>query len=227
VLVDPASIVRIHGYEPFAASMNATAIDSQRAIDYAVASRARPGESVSGDISLVTPCDDGVLISVIDGLGHGEEAIAVARLAVTELERHVNEPVLMMVQHCHRALQRTRGVVMTIVALNTRGNTLTAIGIGNVETAIVRANPHARPARESVLLRNGVVGYRLPELHASVLPLGVGDLLVFATDGVRDDFADLIAPTDSPAPLAEKILAQKFRGTDDALVLACKYLGKP
>lgn len=207
--------------------MNATAIESQRAIEYAVASRARPGESVSGDLSLVTRSNDGVLISVIDGLGHGEEATAVARLAVTELERHVNEPVIMLVQHCHHALQRTRGVVMTIVALNTRDNTMTAIGIGNVETVIVRANPHARPPRESVLLRNGVVGYQLPELHASVLPIAAGDLLVFATDGVPDDFADLIAPIDSPVPLAQRILAQKFRGTDDALVLACKYRGKP
>ena len=44
---------------------------------------------------------------------------------------------------------------------------------------IVRANPHSHPRRESVLLRNGVVGYQLPELHVSVFPIAAGDLVVF------------------------------------------------
>jgi hypothetical protein len=139
----------------------------------------------------------------------------------------VREPVVAIVQHCHRALQSTRGVVMTVVDINLQDETLTALGIGNVETVIVRANPQARTPRETVLLRCGVVGYQLPTLHPSVLPLSKGDVIVFATDGVREDFADLITIRETPARLAEKILAQKFRGTDDGLVLACKYLGKP
>ena len=116
---------------------------------------------------------------------------------------------------------------MTVMVLNTPNDTLTVLGIGNVETLVFRASPHARPRRESVLLRSGVVGYQLPELQAKVMPITPGDFIVFATDGVRDDFSDLITLTESPAQLAEKILAQKFRGTDDGLVLVCKYLGKP
>jgi hypothetical protein len=50
---------------------------------------------------------------------------------------------------------------------------------------------------------------------------------VFATDGVREDFGESVNATDPPAQLAENILARKFRGTDDGLVLACRYLGRP
>jgi serine phosphatase RsbU (regulator of sigma subunit) len=195
-------------------------------IEWSVASRALPGQAVSGDLHVVAPCSEGVLLAVIDGLGHGEEATAAARRAAAVLERHVGEPVITLVQHCHRALQQTRGVVMTVVAVNAADETLTALGIGNVETVICRANPHARPPRESVLLRGGVVGYQLPALHASVLAVAAGDLVVFATDGVREDFSDLINPGDRPAQIVEKIMSQKFRGTDDGLVLACKYTGK-
>jgi len=92
---------------------------------------------------------------------------------------------------------------------------------------LVRGRADARSRRESILLRCGVVGFQLPALQASVLPVSVGDVIVFATDGVQEDFSDLVSPTDTPARLTEKIITQKFRGTDDGLVLACKYLGRP
>jgi phosphoserine phosphatase RsbX len=198
----------------------------QQAIEWSVASRTHPGERVCGDLHVVAPWNDGVLLGVVDGLGHGDEAMAAARIAIAVLEQHVGEPVVSLVEHCHRALRRTRGVVMTLAALNTRDETLCAVGIGNVETVVRRADAQARPARESVLLRGGVVGYNLPPLQASVLPILPGDVVVFATDGVREDFCDLINPLEAPPRLAERILAEKFRGTDDGLVLACKYLGK-
>jgi phosphoserine phosphatase RsbX len=118
-------------------------------------------------------------------------------------------------------------VVMTVVSLNHREQTLSALGIGNVETVVHRADPTARPQRESVLLRGGVVGYQLPQLQASVLPITPGDVVVFGTDGVREDFSELINPAEAPARIAERIMAKKFRGTDDGLVLACKYNPKP
>lgn len=198
-----------------------------QAVEWSVVSRTMPGQSVSGDLHVVAPWKEGVLVAVVDGLGHGDEATVAARTAAVVLEQHAHEPVIALVQRCHRALQNTRGVAMTLVALNTDDATATAIGIGNVETAVFRINPLTRHLRESVLLRGGVVGYRLPALHASVLPIAAGDLFVFATDGVREDFAELVRTSDSPAHIAEKIMAKKFRGTDDGLVLACKYTGKP
>ena len=207
--------------------MIAKAPQQQHAIEWSVVSRALPGQSVSGDLHVVTPCADGVLIAVVDGLGHGDEATAAARIATAVLEQHAGEPVIALVQHCHRALQRTRGVVMTVVALNTREQTLSALGIGNVETVLQRADARARPQRESVLLRGGVVGYQLPQLQESVIPVTPGDVVVFGTDGVREDFSELINPADSPARIAERIMEKKFRGTDDGLVLACKINPTP
>lgn len=207
--------------------MNAITANTQRqqSIEWSVASRALPGQTVSGDLHVVAPWSDGVLIAVVDGLGHGQEATVAARIATSVLEQHAGEPVINLVRHCHQALLRTRGAVMTVVALNTRDNTLTALGVGNVETVLHRASPEARPQRESVLLRGGVVGYNLPPLQASVLPIAAGDVVVFGTDGVREDFSELIDPAETPQQLTEKIIGQKFRGTDDGLVLACKYLG--
>jgi len=46
---------------------------------WGVAERALPGQTVSGDKYLVKPLADGVLLAVVDGLGHGGEATAAAK----------------------------------------------------------------------------------------------------------------------------------------------------
>ena len=64
---------------------------------------------------------------------------------------------------------------------------MTWLGVGNVEGVLIRADTRATPAAESVLLRGGVVGYQLPALQASVVPVSRGDLLILATDGIRKE----------------------------------------
>ena len=206
--------------------MSTAVAQRQQSIEWSVASRALPGQAVSGDLHLVTCWDGGALCAVVDGLGHGDEATLAARYAVQELEAHARESVTALVQHCHRALRQTRGAVMTIVSLDTYSDTLTMMGIGNVETVIVRPTARSAATRESVLLRGGVVGYQLPPLQTTTVPVMMGDVIVFATDGVREDFPELIDPAAPLPQIVDKIMAQKFRGTDDGLVLACKYIGK-
>lgn len=203
--------------------MTALAAQQAQAIEWSVASRALPGEAVSGDLHFVSSWDGGALMAVVDGLGHGDEATQAARAAVRTLGEHVRENVTALAQHCHRALRETRGVVMTLAALDTYSETLTVLGIGNVEATVFHPAPRGPARRESVLLRGGVVGYQMPPLQASVLPVVPGDVIVFATDGVREDFADLVEPYDPLPRLVERVLAGKFRGTDDGLVLACRY----
>jgi negative regulator of sigma-B (phosphoserine phosphatase) len=194
-------------------------------IEWNAASRALPGEQMSGDLYLVRPRNDGALVAVIDGLGHGHEAAEAAKRAVEILDAHQEESIISLVQRSHDGLKSTRGVAMTVALFNHRENTVTALGIGNVEAALFRANPDVNSQYESVLLRGGVVGYQLPALRATVFPMHPGDLMVFATDGIRSDFTTKINFAESPQRLSERILDQDFRGSDDALVLAIRYAG--
>jgi phosphoserine phosphatase RsbX len=191
--------------------MTAT-VNTASAVEWSVASRPLAGQSVSGDLHAVIPWREGVLLAVMDGLGHGDEATTAARGAVQVLEQHAGESVDSLVQQCHRALQRTRGVVMTLVSLDTRRNTAAVIGVGNVETVIFRSDPHARPRRQSVFLRGGVVGYKLPILHVDAMAVAPGDLIVFATDGVREDFADGVNLMEPLPRMVERLIAENLRG---------------
>jgi hypothetical protein len=200
-------------------------LHGREVLDWGVAARPIAGQAVSGDLHLVRPFDSGVLLAVIDGVGHGDAATSAARQAVAILEQHVADSVIVLVQLCHRALLRTRGVVMSLASISTKEATVTWLGVGNVEGRLLRFVPSLSHPTESVLLRSGMVGYQLPSLTATVLPLAAGDLLVFATDGVRTGFDAGIDRTKSPQSIAEAILREYFKGNDDALVLVARYLG--
>jgi hypothetical protein len=194
-------------------------------IEWGVAARPLEGEVESGDLYVVKPFPKGVLVAAVDGLGHGPEAAAAARSAVAILKDYAHEPVISLLRRCHERLIRTRGAVMSLASFNALDSTMTWLGVGNVEGLLLRADAAANPPRENVLLRSGVVGYQLPALHAAILPVTRGDVLILATDGIRSGFAEDVSLSDPPQRIAEHILARRARGMDDALVLVARYLG--
>ena len=194
-------------------------------LEWGAASLALPGHTESGDLHLVAPFPNGVLVAVVDGLGHGFEAAAASKIALATLKEHLNEPVTSLVHRCHERLKGTRGVVMSLASFMVQDGTMTWLGVGNVEGILLRPPTNANPAREWIVLRAGVVGYSLPSLRASVLHVRLGDTLIFATDGIRPSFAESPSLNDSPQRIAERILARSGRDTDDALVLVARYLG--
>lgn len=192
-------------------------------LDWGVATKKLAGQTVSGDLHLVEPFANGVLVAVVDGLGHGLDASVAARAAVTTLKTHAGLSVLDLIRLCHEALHGTRSVVMSLASFDAVNATMTWLGVGNVEGVLLPRE--ADTPAESVLLRGGVVGYHLPPLRASVVPVHPGDTLIFATDGIRSDFRARPAGNETPQQLADRLLAQFNRGNDDALVLVARWQG--
>src|SRR5256885_8789688 len=207
--------------------MPETSVGTPALIEWGVASLALPGEAQSGDLHLVKQVGTGALVAVVDGLGHGAEAATAARAAVAALERHATESPVPLVERCHRALQGTRGVVMNVAVFGRSDRSMTWLGVGNVEGLLLYGDGAARSGspRTTLVTRGGIVGSELPRLHAVVLPIAPGDTLFFATDGIREGFADGLSPEAAPQQLADQILARHGKGTDDALVLVARYLG--
>lgn len=197
--------------------------DARGLLDWAVAQQIVAGESESGDAHLVQATRDGYLVAVVDGLGHGSAAAAAARAAIAALTRKPDEPVLGLVQLCHEALTGTRGAVLSVARVNVLHHSLTWIGVGNVAGLLWFAGASGRTAHATLLPSAGIVGSELPRLRAEVLALTPGDTLVFATDGVDEAFALAHPNAASPQRLADAILADHAKGTDDALVLVGRY----
>jgi serine phosphatase RsbU (regulator of sigma subunit) len=196
-------------------------------VQWRAAARAYGGAGVSGDLEVVACYPGGVLAAVIDGLGHGPEAAAAARAAEEVLRQRPGETVTDLMALCHEALRRTRGAVISLASFDAASATLTWLGVGNVAGVLLRLSPGALPEREGLLSRGGVVGFRLPRLRAISLPVRRGDVLVFATDGIKADFHRDLTPARSIDDLAAWILLEHGRTTDDALVLVVLCSGMP
>ena len=192
--------------------------------EYGVAKLALPGAGESGDQHLVCCNGSGILVAAIDGVGHGEEAANAAKAAVPILRSGIGEPIISLIGVCHEKLRSTRGVVLSVASIDVAHGLMTWLGVGNVQGVLVRADRKVA-AQETLLLRGGVVGDHLPQLQATVLPVGQGDMLVFATDGVRTDFAGTLSALENPQRAADRILKSFANGSDDALVLALRISG--
>jgi phosphoserine phosphatase RsbX len=191
---------------------------------WGIASRTLDGESDSGDRHLVLERPGELLIAVVDGAGHGPDAAVAAQLAVDSLLRApATAQATELVNHCHEQLRGTRGGVLSLGLIRSRDNSLSWLGVGNVEATVFSAT-RENPAH--LLLRSGVVGMWLPPLKAYTLELVPGDTVIFATDGVDNRFADEVRPDDKdPQTLAESILRDYGRRSDDALALVLRYTG--
>jgi phosphoserine phosphatase RsbX len=192
--------------------------------EYGVAKFALPGEGESGDQYLVRCNETGLLIAAIDGIGHGAEAANAAKAAIAVLKNGIGIPVIPLVTACHEKLRSTRGVVMSVASIDVRHGLMTWLGVGNVHGVLIHADKKGG-GQETLLLRGGVVGDQLPQLQAAVLPVGQGDMLVFATDGVRTDFTATLSALENPQRAADRILKGFSNGSDDGLVLALRVTG--
>jgi phosphoserine phosphatase RsbX len=196
-------------------------------IEWARAGRPLPGEYTSGDRGIAFDIDgNAALFGVLDGLGHGPAAASAALRAVDALNGARDKRLEVLVQLCHRMLEGTRGVAMTLARVDFAANTLTWTGVGNVTADLVAKDATGIHVRCSARLAAGIVGYRIPEIRpAQVISIRAGDLIVMATDGITDDHLDHIDFAASATVIADEILSKYAKESDDALVLAARHRG--
>jgi negative regulator of sigma-B (phosphoserine phosphatase) len=196
-------------------------------MEWAVASRPHPGEAVSGDHDVAVDVNGrAALFGVIDGLGHGAAAATAATKAANVITGAAAEPLHVLIQRCHRELATTRGAAMTLARIDFETDTLQWIGVGNVTANLLVKTLGGVETRSSARLAGGIVGYHMPEISVpEYIPIRPGNLLLIASDGIAESHLDGLDFTASASAIAEKILCEHSRATDDALVLVARHRG--
>lgn len=179
-------------------------------------------EAESGDLHVVVTFPGGALVGLIDGLGHGPHAAEAARVAAAVLVAHASDSLAMLVQHCHEALRKTRGAVMSLASFRTADSSMTWLGVGNVDAVLIGSDG---TRTEAIAGRGGVVGYQVPALRSNTVHVSPEATLIMVTDGIRGGFTADLAIASSPQEIADTILARFTKGSDDAHVIVARYLG--
>lgn len=171
----------------------------------------KEGEIACGD-AVVTRVERGVaLLAVIDVLGHGAAAAAVAKRARFFLESvPLNEDARSITEGLHYALRGTRGAAAMCCVL--KKGRIEGCGVGNVELRSLRD-------RVPVLLTPGILGVSLQRARIFDAPIAPGGRFLIFSDGVSPrmdlDRAGKLSTEDACKSLMERYR----RTTDDATLL--------
>ena len=183
------------------------------------------GETRSGDAAFVKFQDDGVLITLIDVLGHGKAA---HRLAVSLVEtlsdwfsRARDPSPNAAIAVLHQAARGTRGAVAGVAWIGSSTLEGHVAGVGNVRCRLFGKTT------KTIRFDDGLLGFRVRSpMHVS-LALMPADVLLLFSDGVSERFDLTEYPTlalDPAAAIAFNIVQRFRKGHDDAscAVLRCK-----
>lgn len=100
----------------------------------AVAMRAAEGESVCGDAYALIPTGNGIVLAVVDGVGHGPGAAEAANVALGAMEQRATVSPFAslpeLLEAAHQASHRGRGAVAGLARITPDG--ISWAGVGNV-----------------------------------------------------------------------------------------------
>jgi serine phosphatase RsbU (regulator of sigma subunit) len=188
-------------------------------VTVAVAARPYPGETVSGDAWQIDWHQSVCRIALIDGLGHGSQAAAAALTAVAALAAEPALDPVDAVHCCHDALAGTRGAALLVASIDVSRGQLIVAGAGNVEARLCQDG-----GAKHLMTDRGIVGSVLPRVRPVEMALAPTWLLLLHTDGIKRRFdpQPLLEAAADGDGLAQAVLAEWARATDDATVLVAQ-----
>ncbi len=180
------------------------------------------GETECGDRCGWWQHDTRLVLTVVDGLGHGSYAAQAAEYAYDCISQHSQASCEKLFEYCNTKLQTTRGAAMAIAVIDLNSQQMRIASVGNIRCLLMQQHGNFRLGGA-----RGIVGAGYENLAPETMSLGANDLLVMFTDGL-DEFADLrkhYEDLDADiAQQAESILQRWQSGRDDAGVLIYRHL---
>lgn len=181
------------------------------------ATRPRVGESVNGDAVVQRISESGGLFAVVDALGHGPVAAAVAETATRYLQAvPLGTEMQKILVGLHAALRASRGAAAMVCTID--GDKVYGCGVGNVELRITGGEV-------PVVLSPGVLGGTVRSFRYFHGKLHSRSRLVLFSDGVSARFQLDSLRHLGPRELCERLVLDHGRSHDDATALAVDYEG--
>lgn len=193
---------------------------TQMPIEVGVVSEPIRGEDCCGDGWFVRHSEEGALIMVVDGLGHGVLASEAAREAEQVFSKTKEPSLIGILTDIHDALKKTRGAAIAVARIDTQRGILTFAGVGNIGGAIV-----SQGFGRNMTSHNGTLGIRMERVQEFTYPWNRENLLVMHSDGLisRWDLEGYPGIWNKPASVIAALLHRDFnRGRDDVTVLVAK-----
>jgi hypothetical protein len=181
--------------------------------------RAADGFAAGGDAVVARHLGDRLVLGIIDVLGHGPRAHAVALKAESVLAKIEGGDVTALLAALDEALAGSIGAAAAIAAVEPESGSGQFVGVGNTVARVL-----GRHERRLVSV-DGIVGHAHRTPNAVAFTFGIGDLLVMHTDGISSHFDQSKYPqlaTEEVDVSAREMIRRFGRTYDDAACLIAK-----
>jgi len=184
-----------------------------------IAKRSLDDSEFSGDQCDYWQRERELVLCMIDGLGHGEDAEKAGKTALEYVADHLSDTFQQVFTGADSACRSTRGAAMGIARIENKTRTLHFAGIGNTRSLLFTKNSRQPKTLSS---DRGIIGGGFRRLIPDMVQLKPGDMLIMSTDGIAERIEITgysPALLNDPEQLAATILEDWGRDTDDRAVL--------
>ena len=193
-------------------------------LEFGVSSRPCLGERVSGDLVWFKQSDDVFFLALIDALGHGKQAHAMASTIEAALSSEDFGTLGTMIRIMHDSARSNLGAAASVVRIDTTDGALETMTIGNTTVRITKGQE-----RYDAPPTPGVLGQSLRTPLSHSKRLSHGDVVILFSDGVSSEFGDSIYHRLSrmSAESISRLLLRKYgKSIDDASVAVIRYVSE-
>jgi hypothetical protein len=175
------------------------------------------GEDACGDAWRIVVGHRRISILLVDGLGHGPAAAAVAAIATAAFSRLASGLPETALATFDTAMRGTRGAALSVAVIDEAARATRFSGVGNVDGRVLSGTP-----TEHLTPQAGIVGHTMPTLRAATASWPTAARLVMHSDGISarwraDTYPGLLGA--HPALLAGVIYRDFGRDRDDVTVI--------
>jgi anti-sigma regulatory factor (Ser/Thr protein kinase) len=199
-------------------------VQTMEPFEVAIAGEPYPGEIISGDDAVCLRSESGFLAAVCDGLGHGPEARKASNEAVEAIARNRHLDLREIVIAVNSEIAGSRGCALSIARFEQQTSRLQCVSAGDVGAHLYHfRDAHFFSATPLIIGERDLPTRRLRVEEAAVAP---GAVFAMFTDGLESR-TTLKAQLDllrRPAiVIAQQLIKNHCRGTDDALVFVARF----
>lgn len=192
--------------------------------EIAIMGRPFPGESISGDDAVFARFDDGFLMAVADGLGHGPEAREASNRAVDTVRANLGLSLELLAPAVNDALIGTRGCAMSAIRFTSHDGMLECFSAGDVQAHLYTFRTAHFFTPTPLVLGTGPLLRQRIRIEKNSLP--GNSVLALFTDGLKSQTSlkgQLDALRQPAIAIAQRMIESYARPDDDALVLVAKF----
>jgi|GEM_PF-2250757 len=192
---------------------------------FALFTRPFPGQTECGDQGTLIRNQEGILLVLADGLGHGPQAAHAAKKAIEVVQNSHRLQLSELIKTLDHQLKKTRGVAISLARIRKGTKKIEWVGIGNVSGRLMSLKDGIHLEQKVFANFNGTIGRSVDRYKILEYAFEDDEWLMIHSDGLTRNWMSTFIESNrgTPHEVGLKVIRENSRVNDDSSLL----IGRP